>query len=261
MKKWIFRLLIVFAVLTAIALFTLKIVAGTSAPQKNGLEQAFSQIFRGEATFRELKKFNLIPQMNISIEGLDVQKVSGTGRIEAEKLEIAFGPLDLLLKNRVIEVFQVENLKVSEGVVGVDKIHLKEAMLRPKAGDDKAALPTGEFYIDGSVGDYPIRGSLDMKLDTSYRPKYSFNPENPFQLALGDAVIKGLYYPFDVIGGEVGQVQLTYTRQGQSATCQSNGTTKLAMRDFAVAVLAGVTSAKSAPDIQASIWQDLCGKL
>lgn len=203
MKKWIFRLLVLIAVLGALALFGIQIASGTSDTHKRGLEQAFSQIFGGEATFGKLKTFNLIPQFAVEIEDLHVLQIKGVGNMSADNLLIAFGPIDLITKSRVIEDFKLKNFTANAGVFTPLALSLTDVGIYPNEKRDAANL-----NISGKYGDKELKGQFAMSMKSGVRSKYTFNDDNEFTMNLGAFQISGLFSPYAEKGANMHHVKM-----------------------------------------------------
>jgi len=214
MKKWIFRLLMIFVVLTAISLFALKVVSGTSDTHKRGLEQAFSQIFRGEAKFGALKSFNLIPQFSIEIDNLEILGMNDKKGLTAESTGIFFGPIDLVTKNRMIEGFYLKNLSVSEGVLTPLSLDLTDASIYPN--DDKK---TARFSFSGLYGGKALKGQIAMTMTSAVRPKFSFNDTNDMMFTIGGIDITGQFSPYVTNGPLISNLTFTYPDDKSVPAC------------------------------------------
>lgn len=214
MKKWILRLLMVVVFLIAGGLFTLNIVSGTSETQKKGLEQAFSKIFRGTATFGKLQTFNLFPQLTIHVQNLAIIGAPG-GDIAAEDAEMSFALLDVVLKNRLIQNLHFKNLRIDEGV------YLPLAIFLENAGtyisDTK---DSGKFAFQGTYGGQPLKGEFAMILKTGARPKFTFDTDNHFVMNVGSVQLSGIFSPYIVNGGQIKNLKLYAAKKDGQQSCE-----------------------------------------
>lgn len=245
MKKWILRILVIFAVIGAFTLFGLKIVSGTSDSQKKGLEQAFSQLFQGNATFGTLKAFNLIPQFSIEIDNLQISGIKQTGKIEAEKLLVSFGPLDLVMKNRLIEEFHLTNLKISEGVYTPMAIALDDVGIYPNEKKDAAALT-----FNGHYGDKEIKGSFSMMMTSDIRPKFSFAEKNEFVMNLGAVQMSGLFSPYQEKTSEISRIKMFAQKKNGNIQCELADDRSIELSIFMQDIMAKIATIKSPDDLQ-----------
>ena len=244
MKKWILRILITVAVLGALALFGLQIVSGTSESHKRGLEQAFSQIFGGQAIFGELKTFNLFPQFTIAIEDLQISRVNETGSMSADQVLIAFGPLDLLLKNRVIEDFHLKNFKIGEGVYTPLNIHLTDAGIYPNEKKDAA-----NFILTGTYGPHELKGQFAMEMASGMRPKYSFTETGEFAMNLGAVQISGIFNPYGETGAAFSKLTLFAQQKDGRIECTLPPEKTVALQAFFKDVLGQIVTIQSPSDL------------
>lgn len=204
MKKWILRLLTTVIVLGGLFLFALNIISGTSDTQKNGLEQAFSQIFKGQAHFGKLVAFNLFPQFLIAIDQLDISSIKGVGTLSADSVAIGFGSIDLLAKNRKIEKFHLKNLQISEGVYTPLPLSLESAEIVRGATEEH-----GAFRFNGTYGSTPINGQVAMVAESGMQPKYHLDDKNAFTITMGHADITGIFHPYSTDGNQISQIKIT----------------------------------------------------
>lgn len=244
MKKWIFRILMTVAVLGALALFGLQISSGTSDSHKRGLEQAFSQIFGGEATFGKLKTFNLFPQFSIEIEDLKIARVKEIGVLSADQMRISFGPLDLLLKNRVIEDFHLKNFNVSEGLYTPSAIHITEAGIYPDKEKEAAS-----FLLTGTYGTQELKAQFAMTMKSGLRSKYSFDEGNEFAINLGAVQINGLFNPYAPNGALMSQLKMFAQKKDGRIECLLPPEKTLELTIFIKDVLGQVALIKSPSDL------------
>ena len=247
MKKWLLRLLVLFAVLTAMVLFGLKIVSGTSDTHKRGLEQAFSQIFEGQASFGSLKQFNLIPQFAIEIENLQILNVKGNGNLIAEHFLIAFGPIDLMTKSRLIENFNIQNMRLTEGLYTPLALTFTDMGIYPNGDEAKLSFK-------GSYGAQNVSGEFAMGVKSGTRPKYFFNDQNAFTIAIGPGHINGLFLPYATGGAKVSQVELIGAYQGKQVQCVVRDGKEIEFSVLVNDILTKAATAKTPQDLY-----KLCG--
>lgn len=244
MKKWIFRILMTIAVLGALALFGLQISSGTSDSHKKGLEQAFSQIFRGQATFGALKTFNLFPQFSIEIENLYISNIQNIGVLSADQMLISFGPIDLITKSRVIEDFHLKNFIVTEGVYTPLTLHLKDAGIYPNENKDAANM-----VLTGTYGEQELKGQFAMAMKSGVRSKYFFNNENDFTMNLGAVQISGLFKPYSEHGAVMSNLKMAAQGKKGNLECVLPPEKALELSAFFRDVLGKMTTIKSPADL------------
>lgn len=248
MKKWILRLLVALVVAMCFFLFALKIVSGTGDAQKRGLEQAFSEIFEGRATFGQLVAFNLFPQLSLAVDNLAISNVKGQGDIVASKVALSFATWDIVAKNRKISGFHLTGLNVSEGV------YTPMALSFDDAGIYKGDAPDqGVLSFSGHYGEAPIKGRLTMQAESGLQPKYYFGPENPFTMNLGAVQVSGVFMPYVVVGGQVSKVSfLARTSQkAKEQTCALPPEQALSLPRFFKELVGGAATLKSSKDFDA----------
>lgn len=214
MKKWIFRILITFSVLCGLVLFGLRISSGTSDTHKRGLEQAFSQISLGHATFGALKTFNLFPQFSIEVADLRITNLKGMGALSADHILISFGAFDLILKNRKIEAFHVQNLTVSQGVYTPLDFYIKDAGIYPDQNQDSA-----HFILAGAYGSEELKARFRMSMIRGVRPKYFFNQQNEFTMTVAGNEIQGLFHPYETGGAVMSHLEIRSQKKKTSMKC------------------------------------------
>jgi hypothetical protein len=251
MKKWIFRLLTLIAVLCALALFGLKIVSGTSDSHKRGLEQAFSQIFKGDAKFGTLKTFNLFPQFSIEIEKLEISGIQQIGRITAEHALISFGPVDLLTKSRVIEDFHLKNVNVSEGLYTPLALQLDDVGIYPNDKQDAAQL-----NFTGKYGEQEFKAVFAMAMKQGLPAKYFFNETNDFTMNLGPVQISGLFSPYQVGGSSMSQIKMFAQKKSGRVECNLPPEKVIGLNNFLKDILGQIPEIKAPSDLN-----NLCSKL
>ncbi len=244
MKKWLFRILMTVAVLGALALFGLQISSGTSDSHKRGLEQAFSQIFGGEATFGTLKAFNLFPQFSIDIENLRVGGIKGPGFLSADQMLISFGPVDLLMKSRIIEDFRLKNFKVSAGVYTPLELKLADVGIYPNEKKDAA-----NFMLTGTYGTQKLEGQFAMEMTSGMRPKYFFKEENIFAVNLGSVQINGLFKPYSENGAVMTQLKMIAQKKNGQIECLLPPEKIIGLSAFFTDVLGEIATIKSPADL------------
>lgn len=212
MSKWILRLLMVVVFLGAFFLFALKIASGPGEQQKAGLEQAFSRVFQGDASFEQLVAFNLFPQFKISIQGVRVVGAFNAGNITAEKFDIAFSAMDLILKTRKAEQFSIKNMVADKGVLAPKMISITESGLYPNG--DK-----GLFNFKGKYGDKDIHGQMDIGIDKGNTPKFFLKESNDFKMNIGAVQLNGAYVPFEKDGGYMTKISFLTTAKRRQLDC------------------------------------------
>lgn len=245
MKKWILRLLTFFAVICAFSLFSLKIVSGTGSSQKTGLEQAFSQMFRGEAKFESLKTFNIFPQFALEIEKLTISGIKDSKGMTADSLAIAFGPIDLIVKNRVIENFHLKNLIMAEGVFTPLELKLNDAGIY---GDE--TKNTAQFKFTGQYGQQDLAGQIDMAMKSSFRPKYFFEEKNDFVITMGATQLSGKFSPTNQESGEITDLYLSAMEKNGSVECRIPAEKKISLSVFMKDILGQTATIKNAADLK-----------
>lgn len=245
MKKWLFRILITMVVIGGLALFGLKIVSGTSDKHKQGLEEAFSQIFQGTAKFGALKTFNLFPQFSIEIENLEISGIASSGIMNIAKAEIGFGPIDLMLKNRKIEKFYLKDLNISAGVYTPLSLQLADAGIYKDE-----ATGNGKFAFSGNYGTQPINGQIDMAMEGNVRPKYFLNEKNSLILTIGAVVIKAEFSPYASTGPELTQITLSGEGKNMKMECSLPTDKTIPLKKFMSDVIAKGTEVQSASDLE-----------
>jgi hypothetical protein len=251
MKKWIFRLLVLIAVLGALALFGLQIASGTSDSHKRGLEQAFSQIFGGEATFGTLKTFNLFPQFSIEVEKLQVMGIKNAGNMTADNLLISFGPIDLITKARIIENFHLKNFVATEGVFTPLALHLSDVGIYPNEKKDAANLT-----LSGTYGDHDLKGQFAMDMKAGLRAKYSFKEDNDFAINLGSVQISGLFSPYTANGAVMHNIKMFAQQKDGRVECNLPPEKNFEFGVFFKDVLGEILAIKTPADLTT-----LCGTL
>ncbi len=244
MKKWIFRLLTIFAVICALSLFGLKIVSGTSDSHKRGLEQAFSQVFGGEARFEELKTFNLIPQFSIEVTNLDITKIQNIGNIKSEHVLVSFGPIDLVTKSRRIEAFHLKNFVMSEGTYTPLELRLDDAGIYPNEKKDAA-----NFTFTGKYGAQDLNGQFAMAMISGMNPKYFFNEQNEFAMNLGAVQISGLFHPYTDKGSNLNRIKMFAQKKDGRIECVLPDDKTFELTAFLKDVVGQIAALKSPADL------------
>lgn len=244
MKKWIFRILLTVAVVGALALFGLQIASGTSDSHKRGLEQAFSQIFRGQASFGALKTFNLFPQFSIEVEKLQVSQINEVGNMSADQMLISFGPIDLILKNRVIENFRLKNFHVSEGVYTPLPLNITDAGIYPNEKNDAA-----NFMFTGTYGEQELKGQFAMAMKSGIRPKYFFHEGSDFAINLGAVQASGLFNPYSPDGALMSEIKIFAQQKSGKIECNLPPEKTVGLTAFLRDILGQVAAVKSPADL------------
>lgn len=244
MKKWIFRLLTIFAVICALTLFGLKIVSGTSNSHKRGLEQAFSQLFGGQAKFDELKTFNLIPQFSIEVANLDISKIREIGSLKSEHVLVAFGPIDLVTKSRRIEGFHLKNFVISEGTYTPLELRLDDAGIYPNEKKDAA-----NFTFTGKYGEQDLNGQFAMSMITGMNPKYFFDDKNDFAMNVGPVQISGLFHPYTTNASNMSQIKMFAQKKDGRIECALPDDKTFELSAFLKDVVGQIASLKSPADL------------
>lgn len=238
MKKWLLRILIAMVVIAGLGLLSLQILSGTSDSQKRGLEQAFSTIFRGDASFGTLKTFNLFPHTVMAVENLRILRDAGAS-VQADEMSIGFGAGDLILKNRRIEVFHLKNFKMSAGFYLPFELSLTDAGLY--AGDTK---DKGKFAFEGFYGGQALKGQIDMWSAAGTPPKYSFEDDNKFTINLGSFQLSGDLAPYVGKGGEIKNLRIFTATKAGKKNCDMPADKSIPSGVFFYDVLAGITKIK-----------------
>lgn len=245
MKKWLFRILMIMIVIGGLALFGLQIVSGTSDKHKQGLEEAFSQIFQGSAKFGALKAFNLFPQFSIEIENLEISGIAVSGIMNIAKAEIGFGPIDLILKNRKIEKFYLKDLTISAGVYTPLSLKLADAGIYKDE-----ATGNGKFAFSGNYGTHPINGQIDMAVEGNVRPKYFFNEKNNLILTINAVVVKAAFSPYATTGPEISQITLSGEGKNMKMECSMPSDKIISLQKFMSDVIAKSAEIQSTSDLE-----------
>lgn len=251
MKKWILRLLIVLLVAMCFFLFALKIVSGTGDAQKRGLEQAFSEIFQGQASFGQLRAFNIFPQLSLGIDKFVISNIQGRGELFVNRVDLAFGPMDVLAKRRKIEAFHVEGLEASEGLYTPLSLSLTDAGIYKGAQEGGAV-----FSFSGMYGTQALKGSVDMVSEGGMRPKYAFGAHNPFTVNIGAVQITGVFTPYVVHGSQVNQIRFGAKTAQNHQSCTLPTEKTLSLLEFFKDVVGQVSTLKSSKD-----FDIMCKKL
>lgn len=190
MKKFILWTLLIFISLIGLALLSLNLVSGTGDSQRRGLEQVFSDAFKGTASIEKLTHFNIAPQFLIGLENLNVINMEGGGSLSVARAQIGFGFLDLILKSRRIESFAVENVKLTGTALDGQEIIIDKAMIEP-ATDGTSGMLT----VTGKIGRQNLAADMAFDYDAAVRGSYSLPAESPFHLTLGKIVVSGVFAP------------------------------------------------------------------
>ena len=207
MKKWILRLLITCIVIIAMALVALNIISGTGPTQKQGLEQAFSQMLGGQAQFGTLKTFNLFPDLAFEVETFSLSTASESN-MSADKIRIVFGLSDLVLKTRKIKALQVENLHIDKG------IYFKLDLDATTANTTKDG-----FVFSGTYGGKPLQGRFEMTSTGGTNPNYGFADDNDFTINIGAVQISGLFSPYAAEGSVVKNLTIFAATKNSKQSC------------------------------------------
>lgn len=255
MKKWLSRILVAICVFIGLILFALNIVSGTSETQKRGLEQAFSQIFKGSARFQKLESFNLIPKFTLQISGLEISGLAAAGnqdgRIRADLLAIGFGSEDLFFKTRLIERFDLKNLVTTEGTIFPLRLELEQAGIVPAKAESAP-----KFAFSGHYGDKELKGAIEMKASSAGSSKYGLDEENNFTMNVGAIQASGVYVPYQSVGGQVKSLTFFAATKGGKQDCQLPKDRVLSSHEYFQEVMSGFVAVDSPADLK-----DLCNKL
>lgn len=244
MKKWFFRLLVLLATVVALALFALQILSGTSETHKRGLEQAFSEIFKGDAKFGTLKTFNLFPQFALEIEKLQIAGINNLGNLTADHFLISFGSIDLATKNRQIENFQAKNLYISEGVFTPLTLQLDDIGLH---ATDKA--DAGKLSFKGKYGTQDLTGEFMMGMKSGVRPKYFFNGQNPFAMNVGFSQLSGVFNPYVAGGAKMSDLKIFAQKTNGQLECKIYEGKQIDFSTFLKEVVGKAAEVKAPQDI------------
>ncbi len=244
MKKWLFRLLVLIAVVIAFTLFALQVLSGTSDTHKRGLEQAFSEIFKGDAQFGTLKAFNLFPQFTVEIEKLQIAGINNLGNLTADHFLIVFGSIDLVTKNRQIENFQIKNLYVSEGVFTPLSLQLDELGLQPTDKPD-----AGKLNFKGKYGTHDLSGEFATGVKPGARPKYFFNDQNLFAMNVGFAQLSGVFNPYASGGAKMSDLKIFAQKTNGHLECKIYEGKDIDFSAFVKDVVGKASEAKAPQDI------------
>lgn len=255
MKKWLLRILIAFCVSIGFILFALNVVSGTSETQKRGLEQAFSQIFKGSAHFQKLDSFNLIPKFSLQISGLEISGLTSAGSqdgaLRADLLGIGFGSEDLFFKTRLIERFDIKNLVISEGVIFPLRLEIIQAGLVKSSVEG-----TAKFAFSGLYGEKDLKGEIDMKSPSAGSQKFGLDEENKFTMNVGAIQASGIYVPYQSVGGEIKKLSFFAATKAGQQNCQLPEGRVFSSREYFQEVMSDFTTVASPADLK-----DLCSKL
>ena len=250
-KIFLFLLILIFVVGLAI-LGTLQLVSGNGESQKKGLENAFSLTLQGTAQIKVLHSFNLMPQFNINLEGLDVSGMPQGGTITADKLHVAFGLIDLSRGTRKIEIFTAQNMVIGKGVLADAPITIQTAQIGPPVAGKNADEKRGIFALKGKIAESTLTAEVTMLAYDGTRPSYSLDEENVFTITVGQVTAKGIYSPFKADTKTVGNYRLT----AYGSDCFPPQDTWLSNKDFMASVLYPATNVKSKGD-----WLLYCNKI
>ena len=251
MKKWIFRLLVLIAVVIGMALFGLKVLSGTSDTHKRGLEQAFSAIFKGEAKFGALNTFNLFPQFAMEIEKLEIGGVNNAGNVTADKFQIAFGSYDLIAKNRIIENFHLQNFNATETVFTPLALHFDDMGLYPSDKPD-----AGKISFKGTYGTQDLNGEFTIGMKAGVQPKYFFNEQNPFAMNIGAVQVSGIFRPYIAGGAKISDLKLFAQKKDGPLECAVMSGKQIDFSVFLNDVVTKVAQVKTPQDVT-----QLCGSI
>lgn len=251
LKKILLVLLILIFGIGLAILGTLQLVSGNGESQRKGLENAFSMTLQGTAQIKTLHSFNLMPQFNIELEGLDVSGMPQGGTLTADKLHVAFGLIDLSRGTRKIEVFSVQDMVVGKGVLADAPITVQTANITP-VSDPKTGQKSGLFTVKGKIAESQLVAEVSMLAYDTSRPSYSFNEENSFTVTVGGITATGIYAPFKADSKTVGNYRLA----AYGSQCSPPQDTWLTNKDFMTHALLPATKIKNKGD-----WLLYCDKI
>lgn len=254
MKKWLFRLLVLCVTMIAFALFALNVVSGTSDTQKRGLEQAFSRIFEGNASFGTLKAFQIFPQLMISVGDLSVSRTSG-GKILLDEVDIGFSFTDIIFKTRRIEKLHLKNLHVDAGTYLPMTLVLDEASIYKGDTND-----TGKFMFQGRYGGAALKGQIDMVASHSlWRgdvAQYVFRDSNAFAMNIGSVQISGDFAPYAATDAGFRNLTIFAAKSTGKQDCKIGANKSFAPSLFFTDVVTPFADIKNPED-----FKDVCSKV
>ncbi len=250
-KKICLVLLICMFIVGLAILGTSQLVSGNGENQKKGLENAFSMALQGTAKITTLHSFNLVPQFNIDVEGLNVEGMPQNGTFSADKLHIAFGLLDLSLGTRKIEVFAAQNIAISKGIIADAPLAIETAKIVPSE-DQKTGEKYAVFAVKGKIAKAPLSAELSMLAHEGSRPSYSLDEKNNFFMTLGNVAVKGIYAPFKADTKTIGDFHLS----AYGSDCFPPQDTWLSNKDFMSRVIVPATLVSNKGD-----WILYCTKI
>lgn len=247
MKKWLLRILVLFVVMVGMSVLALNIISGTGDTQKRGLEQSFSQILGGTATFGKLARFNLFPSLTIAIDNVSVTGINETGTLSADHAEISFASMDIILKKRRIEKLSLKNLNLTGGA------YVPEALKLDVVGlfVDETKKESGKFAFEGTYGGTSLKGEVSTTATLGVAPLFALSENNPFTINIGSVQIAGAYKPYDTKGGEFTNLTMFVAQKSGKKECSIPPQKTWAGKEFLVSVIAEISRIKTPKDFDA----------
>ncbi|HRK98706.1 MAG: hypothetical protein KDJ26_01270 [Alphaproteobacteria bacterium] len=191
MTKWIIRILLTLIVMTAILFGGLSLLAGTGEPQKLGLEDAFGKALNATVNFDSLESFNIFPQFTIRVKGFNAIYQGDKGDIHGEDMTISFDLIDLILKKRSINQFNISNMTIDRGTWFDQPVEIKSSNIGILEGDSSPSL-----LIAGNYGTQPLKITISMEqIPNRFPPAYLFATENSLLIEIGTTSITGKFSP------------------------------------------------------------------
>lgn len=186
--KWTFRILLIIVLIGCFGLLSLNLLSGTTDAHKNGLEKAFSNMFKVPVTIGELKTFNIFPKVLIEVKDVRALKGSDGGEVRIESLTLGFRFFDILFGRDLIENLQATNITITADVIGSHGMRIEKAGIVP-ASEGRAPA----FMIKGLYGGLPFLVSLDVQNVGGYQPVYRVEKDLPAEFDLGTLKAQGKF--------------------------------------------------------------------
>lgn len=250
MKKWIIRLLLTLIALFGLIFGGLNMLSGTGDAQKGGLEDAFGKALGATVHFDRLEAFNILPQFTVEISGFHASYPSGEGDIDADHVAFSFNLLDLILKKRTINRFEIENANIHKGGWFDKEVIVENTELLAKENNSMSGLA-----MRGKYGDRPLtfNVSLEQKIN-SVPPSFFFGENNQFELAIGSTHVKGMFSPFAADRATLQNLSIDRSGKSCAALGQNNRFTMQAFTSNIFSLIAA--SDENGSDLD-SLCQDI----
>jgi len=234
MKKWIFRALFLIVVAIGSSLMVLSIVSGRSDMHREGLEQAFSGAFGGQAHIGTLRWFNFFPQLAIDVGNVDVAHIKGGGPLHIENLQLGFSALDLFFERRTISTFHLKNLELPSGTYLPLVFKIADATI--ERGPDVGAA---RFSFYGFYNGRILDGQVSM---VPRSDRFAFAEQNPFIINVGVIQASGQFSPYSVSGGEILGLTFTAIAHDKMLVCKLPELIKMPSATFFNKVVTGLSA-------------------